>query len=451
MKTHLLYFFTIIFSFTLSAQTTYYVKAGGVNTNTGLDEQNALSTVSQAISNSSDGDIITIVGAINQTGQVTISKSLSFVGQNNATITGVSGTVARMYVVTASSLTMSFSNITFTGSIDKDTANGAVFSITGDSDITISECTFDGNSTLTGFQGGAIFVENGTLNITNSLFKNNIAGRSGGAIYVNAGPGPIVNITRSTFYNNLAEGTGGSDGGGAIMAEGTTQLLDQITITNCTFFENKITKTSTDYGAAIRSTNANISVTNSLFYNNKITDGTGLSSDFGSAPGGVQSFTYSIGEWISSNVDTKSNFISAVKGVNTYTAADLTSSNLRFDATFGKVIYDNVAAGLDSPIDFGSDGNDAGSWDSGYTLSFEHLDIKDVVVFYQKQTKSLFVQHSDTSPIKMDIYNVLGAKVMSKNDVEDNESIDVSSLKSGVYFVLLQNKNNAITKKALIQ
>ena len=51
----------------------------------------------------------------------------------------------------------------------------------------------------------------------------------------------------------------------------------------------------------------------------------------------------------------------------------------------------------------------------------------------------------------MDIYNVLGAKVMSKNDVEDNESIDVSSLKSGVYFVLLQNKNNTITKKALIQ
>ena len=51
----------------------------------------------------------------------------------------------------------------------------------------------------------------------------------------------------------------------------------------------------------------------------------------------------------------------------------------------------------------------------------------------------------------MDIYNVLGANVMSKNDVEDNENIDVSSLKSGVYFVLLQNKNNAITKKALIQ
>ena len=183
-----------------------------------------------------------------------------------------------------------------------------------------------------------------------------------------------------------------------------------------------------------------------MIYGNIATNGTNTAnSDLGLVAGVTLSLVNSLTKKIVPDLDAGDTYNTSI------IEADLSASNLRFDATLGKVIYDNVAAGLDSPIDFGSDGNDAGSWDSGYTLSFEHLDKKDVVVFYQKQSKSLFVQHSANNPIKMDIYNVLGANVMSKNDVEDNENIDVSSLKSGVYFVLLQNKNNAITKKALIQ
>ena len=46
--------------------TDHYVKAGGSNSNSGSDEANAVSTVSQAIANALDGDRIIIVGSINQ-------------------------------------------------------------------------------------------------------------------------------------------------------------------------------------------------------------------------------------------------------------------------------------------------------------------------------------------------------------------------------------------------
>lgn len=437
---------------------TYYVKAGGLDTNNGLSEASAFPTLSTAIATAINGDTIIVVGSISQVDQVTLSKSVYFVGQNNATINGVNGgTVAKMFALTGAGLTVSFTDIIFQGSSNKNVSNGAVFSITGDSDIYFSNCIFDGNS-ISGstYSGGAISISNGKLTITNSLFKNNTAGKSGGAISVFATATilPQVTITGTTFYNNLAQGTGGSDGGGAIFAEGpsTVTVFPTVSITNCTFFENKIASTNLDYGGAIRSSNFSISVSNSLFYNNKITGGAGASSDFGSAPGGTQSFTNSIGQWISDNVDTRLNFISYVRNntVPNGIAANLTASNLRFDATLGKVIYDSVAAGIDSPIDFGDDGNDVGAWDSEFTLGVEDFVVKDLMIFYESKTKRLNIQYSSADPLNIDIYNLLGAKVFTIKNIRNAQSIYVEQLKNGVYIVVGKVSGKTFSRKIVI-
>ena len=452
---------------TLGSQgpSTYYVKADGLNTNNGLSEASALPTLSTAIATAIDGDTIIVVGSISQVDQVTLSKSVYFVGQNNATINGVNGgTVAKMFALTGAGLTVSFADIIFQGSSNKNVSNGAVFSITGDSDIYFSNCTFTDNSTSVNvnlsppvaYSGGAISISNGKLTITNSLFKNNTAGKSGGAISVFATLTilPEVTITGTTFYNNLAQGIGSSDGGGAIFAEGpsTATVFPTVSITNCTFFENKITSTNIDYGGAIRSSFFSISVSNSLFYNNKINGGAGVSSDFGSAPGGTQSFTNSIGQWISDNVDTRLNFISFVRNntVPNGIAANLTSSNLRFDATLGKVIYDNVAVGIDSPVDFGDDGNDAGAWDSEFSLGVEDFAVKDLMIFYESQTKRLNIQHSSANPLNIEIYNLLGAKVFTIKNISNVQSIYLEQLKNGVYILVGKVSGKTFSKKILI-
>ena len=236
------------------------------------------------------------------------------------------------------------------------------------------------------------------------------------------------------------------------MSEGVAATYaGQVTITNSTFFENKTTKNSVDYGA-IRSTNTNISVINSLFYNNKINGGEGASSDFGSAPGGTQSFTYSIGEWISSNVDTRSNFISYVKGTTdpNEVAADLTASNLRFDVTLGKVIYGSVTDGIDSPIAYGDDGNDAGAWDSESTLNVEDSVLKNLIIFYKSQTKRLEIKHSSGEALNIEIYNMLGAKVFTIKNIRNAQSIYLEQLKNGVYIVVGKVSGKTFSRKILI-
>ena len=167
-----------------------------MNTNNGLSEASAFSTLSKAITTAKDGDTIIIVGTIIQDEQVTLSKSVSIEGKNNAIINGVDGgTVAKMFILSGTGLTVSFTDISFKGSINKSISNGGVFLITGDSDIYFSNCVFDGNSTLGDFSGGAIYISNGRLTATNILFKNNTAGKSGGAIYVNASLNPTINLT----------------------------------------------------------------------------------------------------------------------------------------------------------------------------------------------------------------------------------------------------------------
>jgi predicted outer membrane repeat protein len=465
--------------------TDYYVKSTGDNANDGLTELTALSTVNQAITIASSGDNIIIIGSINQTGQVTLSKTLTFVGQNNATINGVDGVVAKMYVLTGAGLTVSFTDITFQGSINKNSSNGAVFSITGASSISFTNCTFTGNSTSVNqslsppvaYSGGAINITNGILTITNSLFKNNTAEKSGGAISVIASAtlSPQVTITGTTFYNNLAKGIAGSDGGGAIFAEGAltggtgTIYNGQVTITKCTFFENKTTKNSTDYGI-IRSTNTNVSVTNSLFYNNKINGGIGdppVFSDFGCSPGGVNSFTYSIGQWISNNIDTRTNFISDVKcNVPTLAvpnpidpcpspevAANLASSNLTYDDALGKVKYNvPTVAGENSPIGFVAAGVDAGAWQSGLTLSVKDNEFAaDFSVSYNAQTKNLRVIRSNDDLVSLEIYNLIGSKVISRTSASKDENISASDLQSGVYVLVAKgSENKTFAKKFVI-
>ena len=353
---------SIFFAVSFLAQTTYYVKSGGNNAG-GLDEANAFSTVNNARAAASNGDNIIIVGAITQIGQVILDKSLNFQGQDSAIINGVDNDVDtpsnRLYLVSSAGLNITFNNITFQGSKNKG-FNGSVVSLEAASTITFTDCIFDNNSTKGAFQGGVIYTTNGTMTFTTSVFKNNTSGRSGGAIYVNAALNPTVNITGCTFYNNLAQGTGGSDGGAAILSEGISSTFPgQVIINNSTFFQNYTTKNLVDYGA-IRSTNTNISVTNSLFYNNKINGGAGVSSDFGSAPGGVQSFTNSIGQAVRTNVDTR---------VGSNDIADLTNSNLVWNETTNKVTFTAPSLLTDAtPIDFGTDNNDVGAWDSKINL-----------------------------------------------------------------------------------
>jgi len=109
-------------------------------------------------------------------------------------------------------------------------------------DLTVTDCTFTGNSaTVADSDGGAIIVGSvNDLTVTGSTFSNNTAGHNGGAIFLNAAN--RVNISGSAFANNSA----GIDGG----AIGISNFSGDSTWTGNTFTGNTSGATGFIGGAA---------------------------------------------------------------------------------------------------------------------------------------------------------------------------------------------------------
>jgi len=177
-------------------------------------------------------------------------------------------------------------------------------------------------------------------------------------------------------------------------------------------------------------------------------------SDWGAGPNGTQTFETSIAQWISTNVDNQDEGTGSITGIKggTGTPADLTSSNLTFNPTTGKVEYDAVSFTEHSPIDFGSDGNDVGAWDSGLTLSLDKEDFlaTKLSVYYNKSSKILELQHTITEPVSIEIYNILGVKILTLKDVAKNQRVNANSLQTGIYILVGKTPTKFFSKKFLI-
>jgi len=119
----------------------------------------------------------------------------------------------------------------------------------------------------------------------------------------------------------------------------------------------------------------------------------------------------------------------------------------------GKVIYDEVDSGIDSPIDFGDDGEDVGAWDSGHTLSLEDLRLinHNLSIYYENTSKSIKLFSSLKEQISVEVFNIIGVRVIDKKTIQINDSnINVSSLRNGVYILVAKFNGKSISKKFVI-
>ena len=383
----------------LFAQQTVWVNASASDgANNGLSAADAYTNFADGLAAiDSAGDILRIVGTVSTSGADITSKSFAFTIEGNdatSTIVGDGGTGRLFTINAATSIDVTFKDLTFSGNNTTLAGGGVLFSNDGGATVTFNNCIVTGNSVTNAAGGGAIFFANGTLNITNSTFTSNTSSDEGGAIFGNSGTITITNsvfesnsaatkggaiyantanftITGTTFYDNQTTGTAGPDGGAAFYVVGASSTNS---ITNCTFFQNTTARASQDYGT-IRTDNGNTTVTNSLFYNNKMNNDAGAESDWGSGPNGTQTFNTSIAQLISTNVDNNDEgfvdgdgkLIGSITGIKggAGTPADLTNSGVAWNATLKRVTFTAPNALTDhSPIDFGSDTSDVGAWDS---------------------------------------------------------------------------------------
>ena len=459
--------------------TNYYVEEFGDDTNTGTSPGTAVSTVKKAYNLAKEGSTINISGAVIQNSKISVQKSMNFMGTDNAIISpdaNKQGT-DRLFHISKPNLNVHFSDITFKGN-KESSINGGAINMNTDSNLTFTNSIFDDNSTG-GLDkaGGGLFFSEGNVTITNSIFKNNLARGNGGAIS-GSGDGTLI-ISNSLFINNTAaninkiDGNGDRANGGAIniFGDGRKVIMSKNTfynnqatfqggglyfgglnatsnLENITVFGNKVILTSAEAGKAggIRiEGNRNFEIKNSLIYDNLLGDNVNPESDIN----------------ITSVVQL--NFINSLSGISegfesddTYDSskidAILASSNLRFNETSGKVEYDEAPNGDDTPIDFGTDGNDAGAWNSNVTLSVEDENLlsKKILISYNRERKIIRLLNTIEEPVTIEIYNLLGSRVLALNDIAKEIFIDANAFKNSIYILKAKVNNKFFSKKFIL-
>ena len=459
--------------------TDYYVDEFGDDSNTGTSTGTAVSTVHKAYSLANNGNTINISGTVIHNSKISVQKSLSFLGTNNAIISPDENKVGtdRLFHISSPNLNVSFSEITFKGN-KESSINGGAINMNADSNLTFTNSVFDDNSTG-GIDkaGGGLFFSEGNVTIINSIFKNNLARGNGGAIS-GSGDGTLI-ITGSLFINNTAaninktDGNGDRANGGAInvFGNGREVIMSENTfynneatfqggglyfgglnvtssLENITVFENKVSLTSSGAGRAggVRiEGDRTFEIKNALFYDNRLGDTENPESDISSASAVQLNFINSLSgssEGLGSDDTYSSSKIDAV----------LTSSNLRFNEISGKVEYDEAPNGDDTPIDFGDDGNDAGAWNSMLVLSVDDTQISNdnFEVHFYNSTKSIKVFSTNNLPLDIKIYTIHGAKVLEKNHNNPKELISIAHLKTGVYILNAMENGKQFSKKFIL-
>ena len=337
---------------------TYYVSANGDGSD-GLTEATAFTTINEAVTAAADNDntTIIIVGALNHTGTVGISTSLSFKGQAGAIVTATD--TARMFDITAGGPTVSFEGITFQNA---DTSSGgAVINLTTDSNLTITNCVFKNNTSSA--DAGAIFASGiGNITVSGALFDGN-SGATGGAVAITTSNRQLV-LSNSTFVNNTS-----TISGAALYLGGTNT---NSSITNTTIFNNIVSSSTLNQskGGGIRlEGNRSFTIKNSLIYGNFVFDGNGTDfSDIG-VPTNVQvTLENSITQSIEPALDSAHEDIFTTSIID----ADLSLSNLEFQISgdnINKVTFIAPNTLTDhTPIDFGDNLSDIGAWDSNINI-----------------------------------------------------------------------------------
>lgn len=267
---------------------------------TGADWENAANVSYLGGSSIADGDVIHIAaGEYLRTTQISISKYVTVLGGYSVTSTGTdiskhdiavnktifkpdAGSTSRaininaitgsygnkitldgLYfegfsgvaqgaamTITTAQGDIDLKNLTFTNNVVTNSLGGALAMQTAfayDIAITLDGCTFDGNqsnwTTGSGY-GGAFFFNNGTtpktINIKNSVFKNNIAYGRGAAGYF--GTNMTVNISDCLFDSNqCTNSVDNSTNGGCFYIVGASGYASTFNVTRSIFLNSYVT------------------------------------------------------------------------------------------------------------------------------------------------------------------------------------------------------------------
>lgn len=328
-------------------------------------------------------------------------------------------------------------------------------------DVIIKNCEFNNNVGLTGGAIRVYYDTNTSATFENTIFNNNVS-RYGSGLYflVNANRTVTLDITNCLFVNNTSKNqtsaNRGYTGSAAwIRANGASSNLTT-TITNCTFANNTDigTQASTVRGAlglSKGSSTHNTTINNSIFYDN---EGASNATTLAVSQGHTALPTQTL---VNNSID-EDNFSNLTLLTNTSNANPMFTSATDFTLQTGSPAIDSgdnskIPAGINTDL-LGNDRIfnttvDMGVYEFGSTtLSNQEFQInKSELKLYPNPTSSIINIKTEKEIKSIEIYSVLGNKILTSNQ----NSINVSNLQNGMYLINVNTIDGAIITKRFIK
>ena len=330
------------------------------------------------------------------------------------------------------------SNFTLKNSVIKNNvawwAAGLSLNNTLNATTIIDGCIFEGNlaSTAASFYVLPNSAVSSTVQITNCLFNGNRAegngfgrpafGAPAGFLRAfNGGSEVYAYIVNNTYVNNSSSGTGGA---GQFPLLAVTELPNRITPSTLVFSNNIIWGNTSNniigFTMLRNFQNANTPIAGLILSNS--VDEDDFSQFFSSEKINISA----INPNLTSDYKLQASSISALdSGDNSQIPANIITD------LAGNNRIENTTV-------------DIGAYEYGSTLSVADFDTTTNFVIYPNPTTSILNIDSQIALVKVEVFSILGKKVLSAN----SKSIDVSDLNSGIYVLkIIDDRGNQSTLK----
>ena len=346
-----------------------WVATTGSDDNDG-SQANPVASVSKAVDLAQSGATIHIKEGTYNQGKISLTKSLSFVGEGKVIL---NSNGANVFACENDGYNLEFTNLVFTG-VSSTAGTSCGLKVGGNGNLKVINCTF---TDISAKYGAMQLYTTGVADIINSTIKDVVSGTSNGCIVHISGSGTynfnnlsIINpkladsvvagsqyaFLRNVFYLNNKEATVTLTNSIITGASGPMQAVvesrSKLTISNTVISNNVVGKTTASYGKYLLyvEDSTALNMTNCIIENNTFDDSSSALIYFYSACKANITYSSIVNNGFSKNVDIKSGIAPTVNldynwwGTNTYTGdnvnkwAVMSTPETTINAESGKAI-----------------------------------------------------------------------------------------------------------------
>ena len=346
-----------------------WVATTGSDDNDG-SQASPVASVSKAVDLAQSGSTIHIKEGTYNQGKISLTKSLSFVGEGKVILNSNGENV---FACENDGYNLEFTNLVFTG-VSSTAGTSCGLKVGGNGNLKVINCTF---TDISAKYGAMQLYTTGVADIINSTIKDVVSGTSNGCIVYISGSGTynfnnlsIINpkladsvvagsqyaFLRNVFYLNNKEATVTLTNSIITGASGPIQAVvesrSKLTISNTVISNNVVGKTTTSYGKYLLyvGDSTALNMTNCIIENNTFADSSSALIYFNSACKANITYSSIVDNGFSKNVDVKSGITPTVNldynwwGTNTYTGdnvnkwAVMSTPETTINAESGKAI-----------------------------------------------------------------------------------------------------------------